>query len=208
MATNCVYYCTLKQMYLDVESVLKVCDATLLRLTWDGGAWWEWQWDPSSGDLTCHPYMGSACLMSTMVGPLPLKKLLEMASMADTELSFRFEGSHHAPRITEIGDMFAMVRVMEYPDWSRMVTDLEKAGLLTTGISTNVLCTDQRTFTLTDRPEGPTAGTEGARGAKRSEGESKYVGKRYEVDILGTKFFTELSDVISKLWCTHSDKDQ
>ena len=81
-------------------------------------------------------------------------------------------------------DLFHEVKVRSYTDYAWIITDLEKNGFVDTYPSENILRTDERRFTL--KPKSETINPD-----LRS-----YIGQTFEVDSLGTSFYSELSEGI------------
>lgn len=163
-------------------------EADRLRLTFDGGAYYEWSYE----DGYFYPEMGSAYLLATLVPLRPLSptELLGIANCTkNCSISMRYNN-----KMPQDYSYFSTVRTVWYIDYSAIVTGLEEYGLLRTDKSSNILCLDERKFTLTtdDRIEGSLR---------------EYIGTSYDVDVLGTSLFEDLSLGMKHLYRTTFKKE-
>jgi len=85
-------------------------------------------------------------------------------------------------------DYFDLVRVISSKDYPKMVEDLEKEGYLSIISSQNYLATDPRRFQLSPKAVGILSNLR------------EYSGTYYEMDSLGTSFFSHMNDGIEELW--------
>nr|QBK86572.1 MAG: hypothetical protein LCMAC102_03670 [Marseillevirus LCMAC102] len=84
--------------------------------------------------------------------------------------------------------MFQYIKSHNYTDYSQIITHLAKRGYLKISLSSNILATDERKFTLNENA-----------GEKVKE-LKKYINTPYEVDCLGMKIWRTLSKEIEKLY--------
>lgn len=106
-----------------------------------------------------------------------------------TELVLILEGILSLTEKEFIGNNFNEVKVSFIYDYSKMVTDLEKIGYITTQQSKSFICNDNRQFALTNKVN------------KISGFAMKnYIGNLYEVDSLGSSFWKKLSEGVKDLW--------
>jgi hypothetical protein len=163
-------------------------EADGLRLTFDGGAYYEWSYE----DGYFYPELGSAYLLATLVPLRPLSptELLGIANITvNCSISMRYNN-----KMPQDYSYFSTVRTVSYVDYSAIISELEKVGLVRTDKSSNILCLDERKFTLVsdDRIEGSLR---------------EYIGTSYDVDVLGTSLFEELSLGMKHLYRTTFKKE-
>ena len=85
-------------------------------------------------------------------------------------------------------DYFDLVKIVSSKDYPKMVEDLEKEGYLKIIPSQNYLATDPRRFKLAPKSVDIT------------ESLREYGDTYYEIDSLGTTFFSQMSLSIEELW--------
>jgi hypothetical protein len=85
-------------------------------------------------------------------------------------------------------NFFHTTKIKKYIDYSHIITELEKVDIINTFPSENILRTDERRFVLNPISK------------KINPNISEYIGKTYEVDSLGTLFYSELSEEIYLLY--------
>jgi len=83
--------------------------------------------------------------------------------------------------------LFQRTRLTSYIDYPQIITNLENEGYIETFPSENILRVDGRRFSLTEKC---------SKLFPRSE---EYIGQSYEVDSLGTKYHSDLTDNIKLL---------
>lgn len=156
-------------------------DADGIRLSFDGGAYYEWSYE----DKRFFPENGSAVILATIV---PLRPLSAMEILT---LSLQTENCNilffYRDRMPSSYSFFTLSRTIRYTNYSAIITKLEKLSLVKTDKSTNIMCLDERKFTLQD--------DERVTGSLR-----KYIFSTYDVDVLGTSLFKELSAEIKGLY--------
>jgi len=103
------------------------------------------------------------------------KKAQELVAMGCNEVSIPGSAGK---------DLFHKVKVRSYIDYPWIITDLEKNGFLNTFPSENILRTDERRFNIKSKS------------AIINPDLSSYIGQTFEVDSLGTSFYSELSEGI------------
>jgi len=84
--------------------------------------------------------------------------------------------------------LFSSIKILASKNFEQMLKDLEQAGIVNTETSSNILSVSSKRFRF-----------------KRLEEQVKYSTEYYEVDCLGTSFFTYLSDDIEKMWIQLKD---
>ena len=92
---------------------------------------------------------------------------------------------------TPTQNLFHTITTSKYTDYSQTVTDLKQRGLLSTCMSTNMIRTDERRFTLKSLA------------GKIIPSLQEHIGITYEVDSLGTSFYDILTKGVEKLWSIH-----
>jgi hypothetical protein len=119
-----------------------------------------------------------------------LKEFCELSKKATKFISMDIGHSMNNSKLenNKYINLFDTTKIKSYIDYSYIITELEKIKLVNTFFSENILRTDERRFTVN------------ISSIKINPSISPYVEKTYEVDSLGTMFYSELSKEISFLY--------
>jgi hypothetical protein len=115
------------------------------------------------------------------------KKATEFIAMYTQSEKIDSRSSNHSNLENNI-NLFHTTKIKSYIDYSYIITELEKNKFVNTFSSENILRTDERRFSLN------------AISKKINPAIDLYIGNTYEVDSLGTNFYSELSQEISFLY--------
>lgn len=179
--TSYVTYYSIVPHCLSEEIIMRLADdADAVRLSCDGGPYYEWSYE----DGTLYPEVGTAYLLGTVIPirSIGVKELLSIRSQTDGTLLFKYNN-----RMPSTLTSYKDARSIAYTDYGKIVDELHSANILSIGSSTNVMCLDSRTFTIRSS-------------STLSPKLQRYAGHAYDVDILGTAMFTELSDEMKQLY--------
>lgn len=163
------------------------------------GVWGEEYVDFHIEEDTIYPICGSFNLLGyaetgkkVAVKDYSFEEFIEMLkSTSATEFALTMTTPEGPVQSRELSKIFNRARISRFTDYSKIVTDLEERGWLITCPSQNILRTDERRFTLSPHVEDVCSSLK------------EYIGEMYEVDSLGTGFWTELTKGVEKLWDIH-----
>lgn len=205
MATKFKYVCIRfldeeKIIEPEIEVLVKITD--IIRLEWDA-EYVDFRYVSTSSDPDVKytvsalrilieeglfPTEGSFSLLGgknsiVQVKPYSIEEFCTLCKNAST-LSIIVDDLRE---IDNCKDIFGLVHIKPYVDYSELISILEKGKLLTTFPSTTYLSVDGRRFALSPcvTEYNPLL--------------QKYIGENYEVDSLGTGFFKDLTEEVVKL---------
>lgn len=192
----------------DLERIVKL--GTIIRLTW-GGEYIDFRYyEPSYMECNSMNFLELVNLKATTSGgfypvegssvfldyedsplkidikPYSMEEFLQLSKKATTLTVIDFKYNPDEPNIL---NLFDDVKFTFYTDYSQMVSDLEEKEVVVTCPSENILRTDERKFSLTEKSKEilPKIYLD------------EYINKFHEVDSLGTSFFIGLTNIIKIL---------
>jgi len=88
----------------------------------------------------------------------------------------------------KLDNYFNNVNIEKYKDYSQTITDLEKENFVCTIPSKNIMSLDGRKFIILSKSN------------EKIKVPNNYMEEFYEVDLLGTSLFTDITEYIENLW--------